>query len=237
MYKLELHLHTYHNSHCAKEYPRDIARIYKDAGYNGIVCTNHFNRHDINHYVAPWYKFCKDKMDLFLRDYYDLVNECKKEGIDVFLGMEASPDFCTYYKMFPPFGELLIYGLEPELVLEEGMSILGMTGEELFSWCNANGLLLVAAHPFRSPCTLPDCRYIHGAEVANLHPGHNSRNDKAETLCKANNLIPTGGSDFHFRGGEGGGIYCNRAPAVSKDVVDILKGGEYEIIKSRKAGK
>jgi len=52
MYKLETHLHTKNNSDCGKETPEKIIEIYSKAGYNGIVCTNHFNRVILNTYLA-----------------------------------------------------------------------------------------------------------------------------------------------------------------------------------------
>ena len=50
-----MHLHTINNSHCGQEEPADIARIYAEAGYNGIVVTNHFNRTDLFGYDAQQY--------------------------------------------------------------------------------------------------------------------------------------------------------------------------------------
>ena len=232
MYKLEMHLHTVHNSHCGQEEPCDIARIYANAGYNGIVVTNHFNRTDLFGYVAQQFGSNLDVMSDYLRDYFELKDECAKYGIDVFLGLEAAPDFCTYYKYSPPYGEILVYGITPDLVLKDGYDILNFNKIELYEWAEKNGCLLVVAHPYRSICTELDYRYVHGIEIANLHPKQNSHNDKAERVCKMLGLIPTGGSDFHFRGGEGGGILTKRAPENEKDIVEILKSGDYEVIRS-----
>lgn len=228
-----MHLHTAGNSKCALEMPADIAKLYHQKGYGGIVCTNHFNRHDLDVYMGGKYKLIDDKIQDYLKGYYELKKECEKYGIDVFLGLEASPDFCTYYKLLPPYGEFLIYGITPELLRESGVDILNMDQKELFDWCNQHGLIMIQAHPYRMICTILDERYMHGMEVANLHPGQNSRNDKAEKFASERDFIKTGGSDFHFAGGEGGGIILDRAPVDEKDLVQLLKSGNYQIIRTR----
>lgn len=231
MYKLEMHLHTVHNSHCGQEEPKEIAKIYAKAGYNGIVVTNHFNRTDLFGYVAQQFGSGLDVMADYMRDYYELKDECAQYGIDVFFGLEAAPDFCTYYKYSPPYGEFLVYGITPDVLLRDGYDILNFDKKQFYDWAEKNGFLLVVAHPYRSICTEQDYAFAHGIETANLHPRQNSHNDKAEEVCKRLGLIPTGGSDFHFRGGERGGILTKRAPANEKDIVKILKSGDYEVIK------
>lgn len=234
MYKLEMHLHTIHNSHCGQEEPADIAHIYAKAGYNGIVVTNHFNRTDLFGYVAQQFGSRLDVMTDYMRDYRELKDECAKYGIDVFLGLEAAPDFCTYYKYSPPYAEILVYGVTPELLLKYGYDILNFEDlKEFHDWAQKNGCLLVVAHPYRSICTEVDYGYVDGVEIANLHPYQNSHNEKAEKVCAERGLIPTGGSDFHFAGGEGGGILLKRAPENEKDLVGILKSRDYEVIKHR----
>ncbi len=234
MYKLETHLHTIHNSHCGKREPADIARDYAKAGYDGIVVTNHFNRTDLFGYVAQQFGDRHNVMSDYMRDYYELKVECSKFGIDVFLGLESAPDFCTYYKYAPPYGEILVYGITPQTLLRYGYDILNFADqEEYYEWAEEQGCLLVVAHPFRKICTQLDYRYLHGIEIANLHPHQNSYNERAERLCDELGLIPTGGSDYHEKGGEGGGIILKRAPADEKDLVAILRSRDYEVIKHR----
>ncbi len=233
MYKLEMHLHTIHNSHCGQMEPADIAVEYAKAGYNGIVVTNHFNRTDLFGYVAQQFGSRLNVMSDYMRDYYELKDECAKYGIDVFFGLEAAPDFCTYYKHSGPYGEILVYGITPEELLRDGYDILNFNKTEFYEWAEKNGNLLVVAHPYRSICTELDYRYVHGIEIANLHPYQDSGNRKAEEVCERLGLIPTGGSDFHHEGGEGGGVLLKRAPENEKDLVAILRSRDYEVIKSR----
>ena len=234
MYKLEMHLHTIHNSHCGQEEPADIARIYAEAGYNGIVVTNHFNRTDLFGYVAQQFGSRLNVMSDFMHDYRELKDACAKYGIDVFFGLEAAPDFCTYYKYEPPYAEILVYGITPELLLKDGYDILNFDDLKQFhDWAEKNGCLLVVAHPYRSICTEIDYKYFDGIEIANLHPYQNSDNPRAERVCDELGLIPTGGSDFHCEGGQGGGILLKRAPKDERDLVEILKSRDYEVIKKR----
>ena len=42
MGKFELHCHTAENDKCALESAKDIVRLYKEAGYEGLVITDHY---------------------------------------------------------------------------------------------------------------------------------------------------------------------------------------------------
>ena len=234
IYKLETHAHTIHNSHCAETPPQKVAQVYARKGYNGIVCTNHFNTHD-NIYLKNQYGASDDAniMELYLRDFYELKKCAARVGLDVFCGAEISPDCTTYYKQKPPYREFLLIGVPPELMLAEGLLLLKMDEKQLFEWCISHDVLLVQAHPFREICTPADPRYLHGVEVANLHPLHNSKNRKALRFCREHNLIGTGGSDFHFPLGIGGGIYLPRAPKDEADLVALIKSRDFKIIRSR----
>lgn len=156
-YKLEMHLHTSRNSDCGKECPADIAKIYADAGYNGIVCTNHLNRNDLYGYVAPpWKRLFRSIPDCWMRDLLELKEECAKVGIDVFAGAEVSPDEVTYYKPDHPYAEFLMYGITADELRENCQRFLTMTQRELFEWCDSRGILLVQAHPYREMCDVCD---------------------------------------------------------------------------------
>lgn len=233
-YKLETHLHTIHNSHCAETSPEKVAEVYARKGYNGIICTNHFNTHDTQ-YLKKQYGALDDCdiMELYLRDYYELKKCAARVGIDVFCGAEISPDCTTYYKDEPPYREFLILCISPEALHNDGEKLLKTDEKGLFEWCNAHGALLVQAHPYREICTPGDPKYLHGVEVANLHPLHNSKNRKALRFCRQNGLIATGGSDFHFPLGIGGGMMLARAPKDEAELAEIIKSRDYEIISSK----
>ena len=79
-------------------------------------------------------------------------------------------------------------------------------------------------------CDVMDTSLLHGIEISNTHPGHDSRNALAVELCKRTGLIPTGGSDFHYRGGEGGGVILPRRPNDERDLAAILRERRHEVI-------
>ena len=236
-YKLETHMHTVHNSDCAKTDPRRAAEVYAQKGYNGVICTNHFNTHDVGYLRKTYNDERASAAELFLRDFYELKAAGEKLGLDVFCGAEISPDGTTYYKDKPPYREFLIIGVTPEELKEGGEALLQKDQRELFEWCDERGALLVQAHPFREICTPGEPRFLHGAEISNLHPLHNSKNKKAAAFARANNLIATGGSDFHFPLGIGGGMLLPRAPKDDKDLAALLKARDFKVIKSRFCGR
>ena len=44
MYKIETHLHTTHTSKCGHLTAPVLAKAYKEAGYDAITVTDHYNR-------------------------------------------------------------------------------------------------------------------------------------------------------------------------------------------------
>ena len=64
-YKLEMHLHTKGNSPCGHTPPSEIIKVYKEAGYDGIVCTNHFNRYLYENYLEG--KNAAEKFELIAK--------------------------------------------------------------------------------------------------------------------------------------------------------------------------
>lgn len=182
-YKLEMHLHTSRNSDCGKECPADIAKIYADAGYNGIVCTNHLNRNDLYGYVAPpWKRLFRSIPDCWLRDLLELKEECAKVGIDVFAGAEVSPDEVTYYKPDHPYAEFLMYGIIADELRENCERFLTMTQRELFEWCDSRGIVLAQAHPYREMCDVMDTSLLHGIEMPTPTRG-TTRATRLRSIC------------------------------------------------------
>ena len=54
-YKYEMHCHTGPVSQCGRVKPKEIMRLYREAGYSGIVLTDHYSPLTFyNHnYFAP----------------------------------------------------------------------------------------------------------------------------------------------------------------------------------------
>ena len=53
MYQFDLHCHTKGVSKCGTVLPEEGARLYIEAGYSGVVITNHFNRYTFDVMASP----------------------------------------------------------------------------------------------------------------------------------------------------------------------------------------
>lgn len=221
MYKLEMHLHTLGRSPCAKVDEKTIAKLYADNGYNGIVCTNHYIRHLCEDYYRKGSP--QANLQFWLDGYRTLKDKCAAYDIDVFLGMELCIDELTYYKLTPPHAEMLLYGITEEQLAADPYALFGMTLRELHSVSVENGWILAQSHPFRDGIDLCDPRLLEGAEFYNGHPTQNNHNDQAQRFVRDNNLIATAGSDFHFVGAEGSGVYLQNAVHDNNQLVAELR--------------
>ena len=73
---------------------------------------------------------------------------------------------------------------------------------------------------------------MDGIEVLNLNPRHDSHNDLALAYAKEHHLIMTAGSDCHRPGDQGTtGILSDTLPEDSFDLADLLRSGNYTIIR------
>jgi len=210
MIKIETHLHTAPSSVCAIEYPRDIARIYKAAGYSGIVVTNHL----WDRILSEWQRAGFDPMKEYLRGYRDLKKEGGKVGLSVYLGAEVH--LTAHPEREWPYDEYLLYGVTEEFLLARP-DITEWDQARLYKECKMSGILVFQAHPFRDYCSPADPKFMDGVEVYNTNPRHNSFNDRALEWAKKNKKLMLSGSDFHMRGDEISGI------TVSDDVTDYTK--------------
>ena len=69
--------------------------------------------------------------------------------------------------------------------------------------------------------------FLHGIEVYNGNPRHDSHNDKAADFAGSNNLLKLSGSDFHLYEDLGrGGIFLPDDINDNKKLVSYLKNNE-----------
>lgn len=221
MYKLEMHLHTIGRSPCAQTDEKTIAKIYADAHYSGIVCTNHFNRYLCDEYYKQGSKL--RNIEFWLDGYHTLKKECAAYNIDVFLGLELLIDSLTYYKPNPPYAEVLIYGIDEEWIINHPYDLFGMELHEVYNLCQKNGWILSHAHPFRTGINVQNPAYLEGAEAWNGNPAANNHNELAIEFTKSNNLLASAGSDFHCVGDEGCGVYLENAVHSNMELVKELR--------------
>lgn len=87
MYKLETHLHVAGTSPCAIADENEIARIYKEKGYNGVVYTSHYNSFLIGYYGMT----AKSYNENFVEHYNRLKDRLSAVGIDTFSEWNLCP--------------------------------------------------------------------------------------------------------------------------------------------------
>lgn len=224
MYKYDLHIHTSECDKYACVCGADIVKYYKDAGYDGIVITDHYESR-----ILDWMKEeigSSDKQDIinrYLRGYYSALNEAEKIGFTVLCGAEV--------RFETNINDYLIYGLNEQDFYQLPFLNKLQNIEELLSVLPQDALI-VQAHPFRDKMTVCNPNKLFGIE------GYNGgtekfRNEMAKMFANHYNKIITSGSDFHeISHLAKGGIATNKKINSHTDLVNILKDGEYKIIES-----
>lgn len=185
-YLYETHMHTCQGSACGRSTGREHVHFYKDAGYTGIIVTDHFfGGNTAVDRSLPW----EERIDLFWKGYEDAYEEGLKVGLDVFFGLEQN-----YHG-----DEYLIYGLTKEY-MKSHPEMEHWTRAQQLSEVHAAGGCVIQAHPFRMRDYMDRIRvgsdFADGVEVANKG---NAPLDDARCMLYAREkgLLMTAGSDNH----------------------------------------
>lgn len=214
--KIDLHVHTCETSPCGKVKAVEMLHLYKAAGYDAVVVTDHFNDYVLEKFPAD------RRIDEYLSGYRTAVEYAKKVGIKVFFGVETC--------LLGGKDDFLIYGVTPQF-LYDNPKLYALTLAELYDTAHKAGGIVIQAHPNRGYCRQADIRYLDGVEVYNGNPRHDSHNDITRALADRHpELIPTSGNDFHQIGDEkmGGGIIAEVRD--EKELAEKLKKREYEVL-------
>lgn len=222
-FRLDTHVHTRESSICGRTKGKIVADLYKKAGYDGIVITDHYCKAYFLKFAknTPW----EDKIEHFLQGYYHVLEEGSKIGLKVMLGIEI--------KFTESPREFLIYGIDetflktyPELY-NLGIANFKQLTEEV---ATSYEILIFQAHPFRPGVTPVSPELIDGIEVYNGNPRHNSHNDLALAFAKKHTLLNISGSDFHRINDLGrGGIILPQEINSSQELVSFFKEKNEEI--------
>ncbi len=193
-YKYETHFHTAETSPCGRVTARQAVRLYKEAGYKGIIVTDHYFRGFFD--MQLWSSFNR-KIDKYLKGYKLALAEGIKLGIDIHLGMEI--------RFEENSNDYLVYGIDEEF-LRKHENLYTLTLKQFRELTAGLGIVIIQAHPFRPEMVPALPTLIDGVEVYNANPRHDSSNHLALKYAQDNNLIGLSGSDFHrpqdaFRGG------------------------------------
>ena len=195
MYKYETHFHTDETSPCGKVPAAEAVRLYFEAGYAGIVVTDHYSRRFFEmHPFSKWEK----RIGYYLEGYHCALEEGQRLGMDILLGMELRFDENA--------NDYLIYGFDEDF-LKSNKKLYRLGLKNFRKLTAGSGIVVVQAHPFRPNMVTAAPELIDGVEVYNGNPRHDSSNDLALGFARDNKLKMLSGSDFHRYGDEArGGI-------------------------------
>ena len=185
MFRIDTHIHTSETSACGNIKAREVVRLYDQAGYQGIIITDH--------YYDGFFRMLgqmswENKIEHYLRGYHIACEEGVKLGLKVFLGMEL--------RFTEGPNDYLVYGITEEyLRTHREIHHLGL--KEFHKLIEGEDILIVQAHPYRKWMTVASTADIHGIEIYNGNARHDSRNALALAYAREHNLYMTSGSDFH----------------------------------------
>lgn len=210
-FKYDTHVHTSETSRCGKIDAETVVRLYKNAGYHGIVITDHYIREFFENMPdTDWNK----KIDRYLSGYNKAFEEGKRTGLTVILGMEL--------RFEENINDYLVYGFDKEFLYDNPM-LYKMNIESFKQFIENTPLLVYQAHPFRTTSTPANPKYLHGIEIYNGNPRADSHNQLAFDRAVKYNLKMLSGSDFHREEDLArGGIILNEAPADSLEFAGII---------------
>ncbi len=211
-FKIDMHVHTSEVSPCGKISARDVVTLYKQAGYAGIVITDHF----FDGFFAKVSKLPWDQqIDEYLKGYRKALQVGREVGLQVILGMEL--------RFFGSMNDYLVYGVDESFL--KAIPYLFMKDLKIFHQiAKEKDLLVYQAHPFRTGITRANPDNLDGVEVFNGNLRHDSRNASARQFAKENHLRMISGSDFHELEDLGrGGIEITQSVSTSWELVSALK--------------
>lgn len=186
-FKYETHLHTKEGSACADSTGAQMVRAHYEAGYSGIIITDHFfNGNTTIPSNIPWEK----RVELLYAGYDNAVEEAKDLPFSVFFGWEYADNGT----------EFLTYGLGKDFLLPYP-DILSWSVEKYLTIARQNGAFISQAHPFREVWYIKKIRlfpeYVDAIEVCNASHTNPKFDERALELAREYSLYQTAGSDTH----------------------------------------
>ncbi len=202
---VDMHAHTSGISRCCQLDAKQIVLAAKQAGLDGIVLTNHYQKAYITETGID------DLVERYIAEYHYTKACGDAIGIKVFFGLEVTVDF-------DPRIHMLVYGITEDY-LRQNPYLFALSQQELYETVHRGGGVLVQGHPFRSGAAVLDVRYLDGVEI-NCHPLYvDTHSGELEEIAVKNGLMLTCGGDYH---GDSYRALCGTyLPDGVKDIYDI----------------
>ncbi len=221
-YKYEIHAHTKETSLCAQISAEELVNKYKEAGYSGIVITNHYS--PMTFTLSEFFNK-KKAVNHFLAGYRK-AKEFETEDFSVLLGVEL--------RFYATVNDYLIYGVTEDMLYELPF-LLPLYIKKASRLFREKGCLFLQAHPFRQFIRRANPKYLDGVEVFNGKATKEANESSLKWAEEINTKIKTSGSDCHRETGVGlGGIITEEPIKTNEDLLRILKSGNYNLIKNQK---
>ncbi len=221
-YKYEIHAHTKNTSRCGRLDAEELVNKYKEAGYSGIVITDHYSPMTFK----PAEYFNKKKALEHYFQGYRKAKQFETEDFTVLLGVEL--------RFYATVNDYLVYGVTEEMLYNLPFLLplyIGRASKML----RERGCLFLQAHPFRQFITRANPKYLDGVEVFNGKADEEANSNSEKWAEEIGAKIRTSGSDCHRDSGVAlGGIITNEPIKSNGDLIRILKSGNYKLIKNPK---
>lgn len=222
----DTHVHTSQVSKCSRITGKELARLYKKAGYDGIVITDHIVYYYWKEAMAQnmsWEAFARNHMEGFLA----AKAEGDKIGLKVHYGCELrfNDNSDNDYLVYGMTNDFLVSNPD---VMEWGIKKFSEIAEK-------NGFLVFQAHPFRNNMVVKNPEYLFGVEVhnGNPHKEHFERNAFANLWAERFNLKKIAGSDCHMpEQAARAGLCFYKDVSTEEDFVREVKAQNYMLLEN-----
>lgn len=156
-YRFDMHIHTSETSSCGEVSGKDVVRLYRKAGYQGIMITDHYHKEYFDGLGAM---DMHQKVEIFLAGYREAKAEGEACDLDVVLGIE--------FRNTETDDDFLLVGVTEEFLHKYPTSFeLPLT--QAIDLFHGNGILVIQAHPIRFAIVdKPDWQVLKGYQSHEL---------------------------------------------------------------------
>ncbi len=185
-------MHTAEGSGCATARGAEQAELYKAAGYDTIIITDHFfNGNTAVDRSLPW----NDWVDGYCLGYENAKKRGDEIGINVLFGIEYG-----WYGT-----DLLVYGVDKQW-LKNNPDVINISVHKFCDKVHEHGGIIVQAHPFRDADYIRDIKllpkYTDAVEVFNAGNREKIFDERAMWYAEQFSMVKTSGSDRHHLDGD-----------------------------------